>query len=133
MDDRLIVQDSVDHGVVRLLVHRYVGVVITLFDCSVIVDHRVINDWGRMVIVDDGGAIDVGRSDLSVIVHIVEIVLLDHDGMVYVGIIPDVDVDLGNGDVVYDHCMRASPGAVAEVRLAQCQRHPSYISSSVNP
>jgi len=45
----------------------------------------------------------------------------------------DVDVDLGDVNVVHNHRMRASPVAVAVVRLARCQRHPSHINSSVNP
>ena len=95
-----ILLDSVDHGIVRLLVHRYVGVVVPLLVRRVIVDHRVIDDRRRTVVVDDGGAVYVGHPDIRVIVHTVEIVLVDHDGMVYVGIIPDVDVDPGDVDVV---------------------------------
>jgi len=67
---------------VRLLVHRYVRVVIPLLVRRVIVDHRVIDDRRRMVVVDDGGTVDIGHLDIPVIVHTVEIVLVDDDGMV---------------------------------------------------
>jgi len=133
MDDCLILLDTIDHGIVRFLVHCHVGIVVPLLDRRVIVDHRVIDDRRRTVIVNDGGAVNVGHPDIRVIVYSVEIVLVDHDGTVYVGIIPDVDVDLGDVDVVHDHHMRASPVAVAVVRLARCERHPSHIGPGVNP
>ena len=129
----LILLDPVDHGIVGLLVHLTVGVVVPLLDRRVIVDHRVIDDRGRTVVVDDGGAVYVGHPDIPVIVHTIEIVPVDHDSTVYVGIIPDVDVDLRDVDVGYDHRMRTSPVAVAVVRLARGQRHPSHIGSRVNP
>ena len=94
LNDRFILLDSVDHGIVGLLVHRDVGVVIPLLVRRVIVDHRVIDDRRRTVVVDDGGGVYIGHPDIPVIVHTVEIVLGDHDGMVCVGIIPEVDVDL---------------------------------------
>ena len=133
MNDRLILLNSVDHGIVRLLFHRDVGVVVPLVVRRVIIDHRIADDRCRTVVIDDGGGVDVGHPDLRVIVHTVEIALVDHDGAVYVSIIPDIDVDLGDVDVVHDHHMRATPVAVAVVRLARCQRHPSHIRSSVNP
>ena len=64
-DDCLILLDSVDHGIVRLLVHLYVGVVVPLLVRRVIVDHRVIDDRRRTVVVDDGGAVYVGHPDIS--------------------------------------------------------------------
>ena len=94
LNDGLIMLDSIDHGIVGLLFHRDVGVVVPLLVRRVIVDHRVIDDRRRTVVVDDGGAVYVGHPHIPVIVHTIEIVLGDHDGMVCIGIIPDVDVDL---------------------------------------
>jgi hypothetical protein len=133
MDNPFILLNSIDHDVMRLLVHLHVGVVIPLLDCCVIVNHRVVDDWCCTVVIDDGGAVNVGHTDISVIVHRVEIALVDHDGTVYVSVIADIDVDLGDVDVIDDHCMRPPPGTVAVVGLEWCQRHPSHIRSSVNP
>ena len=133
MDNRLIVLDPIDHGIVRLLFHSYVAVVVTLLDFRIIVNHRVIDDRGRMVVVDNGSPVNVCHPDIPVIVHIVEIVLVDHDGMVYVDIIPDVDVDLGDVDVVHEHHTRATPRPVAVVRLVRSEGYPSYVRPGVNP
>jgi hypothetical protein len=133
MDNPLIVLDPIDYGIVRLLSHHYVGEVVTLLDRRIIVDHRVIDDRGRTVVVDNGSTVNVGHPGIPVIVHIVEIVLVDHDGMVYVSIILDVNVDLGDVDVVHDDHTRATPRPVAVIRLVWSEGHPSYVRPGVNP
>jgi len=133
LNDRLIVLDSIDHGIVRLLFHRDVGVIVPLLVRRVIVDHRVIDHRRRTVVVDDGGAVYVGHPHIPVIVYTVKIVLGDHDGVVCISIIAKVDVDLRDVDVGHDHVTRASPATVAVVRLAWRQRHPPHIGAMMNP
>ncbi len=133
MDDFLILLNTVDHGIVRLFFHCNIGVVVPLFVRRVMVDHRIVDDRHRLVVVDDGGAADVGHPDIPVIVHPVEIVLVDHDGMVCISIITDVDVDLRDVYIGDDHRMRTSPVTVAVVRLARRQGHPPHMASRVNP
>jgi len=133
MNNCLILFDPVDRGIVRLLVNLCVGVIVPLLDCGVIFYHCVVDDRRSTVIVDDGSAVNIGHPDIPVIVHTVEIVLVDHDSMACVCIIPDVYIDPGNAEVVHDHCMTASPVTVAVVCLARRKRHPPHISSGVNP
>ena len=133
MDDRLVLLDSLDHAVVGLLVYWNIGVVIPLLVNRVIMNHPVINDWRRLVVVDDGGAVYVGHPDVLVIVHSIEIVLIDHDGVVHIGVISHVDVNLGDVDVVHNHRMRASPRAAAVVRFIWSQGHPAHVNPTVNP
>ncbi len=132
-NDRIILVDSVDHGIVRLLFYRYVRVVVPLFVRRVIVDHRVTDDRRSAVVIDHGDRVYVGHLHFPVIVHTVEIVPGNHDSTACIGIVPDVDVDPCDIDIGYDHIVRASPIAAAVVCLARRQRHPAHIISAVDP
>ena len=133
MNDGLIMPDSVDCGSMRLLFHRCVGVVVTLFDRRVVLDHPVIDDGRRPVVVDDGGAVYVGHPNIPVAVSAGEITLIDDDGAVYICITADVDVDPGDGEVGHDHRVRSSPWTAGVVGLARRQRNPSDVGPAVNP
>ena len=103
-----------------------------LFVRRVIVDHGIIDDRCRFIVVDDRGGVHIGHPDIPVIVHTVEIVPRNDDGMTCVCIASNIDID--PGDVVgYDHRMGASPVAVTVIRLTRRQRHPSHIGVMVNP
>ena len=125
--------DSVDHRIVGLLLYRCVCEVVPLFVCCVIVDHGIIDNRRRLIVVDNRGGFYIGHPDILVIVHTVEIVPGDDDGMPCVGMASDIDIDPGDIDVGDDHLMGASPVAVAVVCLAWRQRHPSHIGVMVNP
>ena len=92
-DDVLILLDTLDHGIVRLFVHLYVSEIVPLLVRGVALDHRVIDNRRRTVVIDDGGRVYVGHPYIPVIAHTVEILLRDHNGPVYVSIIPKVDAD----------------------------------------
>ena len=133
VDDLFILLDSFDYGVVGLLLHHCVGVSEPLIIRCIILYYRIIDNRRSMIVIDDSGIIYVGYPDLCVVVRTKEIGLVDHNSMVGVSIIPDIDIDLGHADAAYDHFVRSSPVVVAIIGFTRGQRHPSHVSSAVKP
>ncbi len=133
MDIVLILPDPINSRIMRSLFYRKVRIGVSLFDIGVVAHHPVVDDRRPMVVIDNRAAIDPFQAVFPVIVHTVKIFPVNHDGVVCVSMVPHIDIDPGNIDVIYNHGMRPSPVASAIIPLARRQRNPTQINSGMNP
>jgi hypothetical protein len=126
----LVALDSAHHRVMGSPIDMDVSRVMPLAYVVVVFDDRIVDHGRRIVVVDDGGSVDVGDPHRAVVVDPVEMAVVDDDGVVQIAVASNIDAHLGNRV----HQDGADPPVIVRIiRLSGCQGDPAHIIVPVDP
>jgi len=111
---------------------RLIVEIMLLLVGGVIVEDLVVDHRRAMVVVDDGVVGDVGDSDVAVVVHAVEIVMVHDDGTIPPAISSDIDIDSRKAYAA-DHADARSPPSVGVVWFKRREGEPSDVHARAYP
>lgn len=94
----LVMRDSIQHHIMRSLFDSGVGEVVFVTHGVVIIDNCIVDHRSGTIVVNDRLSVDVGNSDVLVVINSIEVVLPDHYRTV--DILVAVDIDIGDIDVI---------------------------------